>query len=247
MILQDALPYDIHAARPLPGVQPLGAASWLLVDEAHAAQMAERTRLLAHRRADVLRQTATGDAAAAELLDVVLAHLPAGYRRGPDHVTRPDGVQVDLRPSDPLGTLGHLVQEDLCILEKPEDGSEHVMTGAVLCFPAGWRLSEKIGRPLTAIHGPVASYDDNIARRVQRLFDGLQVGRPIWRFNVLWYDDPALHQPRSARMPRPLSDPRGAPFLRSERQCLVRLPRTGAVVFSIHTFVLRAPVRAAAG
>ena len=159
MILQDALPYDIHAARPLPGVQPLGAASWLLVDEAHAAQMAERTRLLAHRRADVLRQTATGNAAAAELLDVVLAHLPAGYRRGPDHVTRPDGVQVDLRPSDPLGTLGHLVQEDLCILEKPEDGSEHVMTGAVLCFPAGWRLSEKIGRPLTAIPDPFGKYE----------------------------------------------------------------------------------------
>ena len=28
------------------------------------------------------------------------------------------------------------------------------------------------------------------------------------------------------------------PYIRSERQCLVRLPKTGAVVFSIHTRVI---------
>ena len=27
--------------------------------------------------------------------------------------------------------------------------------------------------------------------------------------------------------------------MRSERQCLVRLPQTGAVVFAIHTYVVR--------
>jgi hypothetical protein len=30
------------------------------------------------------------------------------------------------------------------------------------------------------------------------------------------------------------------PYLRSERQCILRLPETGAVVFSIHTTVIRA-------
>ena len=29
------------------------------------------------------------------------------------------------------------------------------------------------------------------------------------------------------------------PYIRSERQTLCRLPKTGAVVFGIHTFVLR--------
>jgi hypothetical protein len=31
---------------------------------------------------------------------------------------------------------------------------------------------------------------------------------------------------------------KGDGYLRSERQCLVRLPRTGAVIFTIHTCVV---------
>lgn len=236
MILQTSLPYDVFSPRPLPGVRPLGDDPWLLVDDAYGAQMAERARLLDTRRAAVLDLPQVGRAAADELLDLVLDALPAGFERGGDSVMRPDGVHLTLERDDPLGTLGQLVQEDLCLLERI--GGQHVLTGAVLCFPASWRLAEKILRPLDAIHGPVHSYDAHMARRVQRLFDGLQVGRPVWRFNALWYEDPALHQPRAETEPRPLSDPGTAPYLRSERQCLLRLPRTRAVVFSIHTFVV---------
>ena len=139
---------------------------------------------------------------------------------------------------DPLGTLGQLLQEDFCLLQKPEGANEHLLTGAVLCFPAGWRLSEKFMRPLLAIHDPVPEYDAKLGARVQRLFDGVQVDRPLWRFNVLWYDDPELYQPRSAIAPRELGDPAQAPYLRSERQCILRLPETRAVVFSIHTYVV---------
>jgi hypothetical protein len=133
-------------------------------------------------------------------------------------------------------TAALLVQEDLCILQK--SGDEHVLTAAALCFPASWRLSEKYMRPLIGIHEPVDSYDDNIARRVQRMFDGIRPHRPLWRFNALWYDDPGLFQPRSALAPRDVTDAHTARFLRSERQSLSRLPETDAVVFSIHTFVL---------
>ncbi len=84
----------------------------------------------------------------------------------------------------------------------------------------------------------IDEYDDNITRRVQRLFDGIQVGRPLVRFNALRYRDASLFQPRREgdRRPRPLGD---VEYVRSERQCLFRLPRTDAVVFAIHTTVLR--------
>jgi hypothetical protein len=131
-----------------------------------------------------------------------------------------------------------LVQEDICILQKR--GEEHVLTGAILCFPASWRLSEKFMRPLIDIHLPVDRYDENVARRVQRLFDGIQPGRPLWRYNALWYEDAELYQPRSAQEPRHIKDPGTAPYLRSERQTLLRLPQTQAVIFSIHTYVLAA-------
>ncbi len=238
-ILQARVPYDVTARR-LPGIAPLAEADWLMVDEAYAAQMAERARLLAERRREVLAVTPEGEAAAKELLAFVLgwlvAHAP-GYRVGEGEVERPDGVIVALDRGDPMGTLGHLVQEDLCLMEKR--GPEHHLTAAVVCFPASWRLADKIGRPLTGIHVPVPEYDDGIARRVQRLFDGVQVGRPLWRFNALRYAEPDLFQPHARSAPR-AQEARSLPYLRSERQCVVRLPDTRACVFSIHTFMVKA-------
>lgn len=236
MILQKRLPYDVSTPRRLPGVAPFDMADWLQVDEAYAGQMAERVRLLSERRTDVLRLDPDAKAAAGELLDLVLAHLPEGFSREGERIFCPDGRVVEADRSDPLGTLGVIVQEDLCLMQ-PRDGV-HVLTGAVLCFPASWLLSEKFLRPLVGIHDPVKVYDEGLAKRVQRLFDGLQPGRPLWRYNLLNYDDPALFQPRSENARRPEVDQETAPFTRSERQCLVRLPQTGAVVFSIHTYIV---------
>lgn len=151
-------------------------------------------------------------------------------------VTRPDGKKVEVNCEAPLRTVSKLIQEDICILQK--NGNAHHLTAALLCFPASWTLSEKIGRALPAIHGPVAEYGDNIAQRVQRLFDGIRVGQPIWRANLLRYSDPALYQPKSETDPRE-QEPENAVCERSERQTLWRLPVSGAVVFSIHTTVFR--------
>lgn len=234
-ILQQVIPYDPLAEVPLPGVKPASMGTWLHRDDAFAAQMARRAWLLSERRAEVLAMAPEALAPAQELLDLVLdrAYPGAGSR-----VTRPDGVTVQIDHSQPLDTLCNLVQEDMCILQKR--GDEHVLTAAILCFPASWRLSEKFMRPLIGIHDRVDPYDDNIARRVQRLFDGIQPGRPLWRFNALWYHDAELFQPRSVDEPREIRDRGRANYLRSERQTLLRLPETGAVVFSIHTYVLAA-------
>lgn len=226
----------------LPGVVPLDPAGWLRVDEAYAAQMAERERLLAERPADVLACLPEGRAAADELLELVLAELAArdDFEVAPGHVRRPDGVTVAVDAGAPLATVGRLVQGDFCLLAKQgaEDGAEHVLVAAVLCFPARWTLAEKIGRPLLRIHRPVASYDPAIGARVQRLFDGVQAGRPMWRANLLSYHDPALFQPRREADP-PLRHDGPAGFVRSEFQTIRRLPRSGAVAFGIHTVVVR--------
>ncbi|MEO1001470.1 MAG: heme-dependent oxidative N-demethylase subunit alpha family protein, partial [Pseudomonadota bacterium] len=74
-----------------------------------------------------------------------------------------------------------------------------------------------------------------LAGRVQRLFDGLRPGRPLWRANWLLYTDPALHAPRSEGEGGHAGTPR---YIRSERQTLVKFPETGAVVFSIKTDVV---------
>lgn len=232
-ILQKNLPYDPLDPRPLPGIQPLALADWLNVDEAFAGQMALRDQLLGAARGRVLAMDESARPAADELLDLALG---LAYPGATGVVIRGDGVAVEIDRHDPMGTLGRLIQEDLCILQK--SGDEHVLTAAILCFPASWTLEEKYMRPLTGIHKTVDEYDKGMAARVQRLFDGVQAGRPLWRFNALWYQDPGLHQPRSIHARRDHPEDGEGDYLRSERQCILRLPQSGAVVFSIHTYVL---------
>lgn len=235
-ILQTSLPYDISVPMALPGIRPIDPSDIWIRDEAFSAQMAERDWLIRQVRDDVIALDPQAEAAAQELLSLVLREVHDADP-GAAAVSRADGRCVLPDRADPMASLGRLVQEDLCILQKR--GREHVLTGAVLCFPASWMLAEKFNKPLLGIHRPVRSYDDGIAARVQRLFDGVQVGRPLWRWNALWYDDPTLHQPRSETARRQAPDPGRGDYLRSERQVIFRLPETRAVVFSIHTFVLK--------
>ncbi len=110
---------------------------------------------------------------------------------------------------------------------------------AVLCFPSRWLLSEKLGRPLTPIHSPVPGYAAEVARRVNRVFEALRADRPLVRVNWTVQPTPELFLPQSETVksagPAPATS---GPFhLRTERQTLVRLPRTGAVAFGIKTSV----------
>lgn len=220
----------------LPGIQPLDPADWLRVDDAYAGQMRLRDHLIATLPEKVHAQLSGAEAAAAELYACVLADLPRlGFRLRGDTAQRPDGVTVPLDPAHPLLTLGRLCQEDFCIMQA-EPGAEPVLTAAVLCFPAGWTLSEKLGRAMIRIHKPVPSYDDDAAKRVQRLFDAIRPEQPLWRVNA-HCSAASLFNPRtetSARKPDAV-----LPYLRSERQCLLRLPATRAVVFSIHTYLVQ--------
>ncbi|WP_309667393.1 DUF3445 domain-containing protein [Tabrizicola sp.] len=240
-ILQSRLPllsWMDPRTRRLPGVLPVEADEWLRVDDAFAAQMALRDRLIAQRRDAVHQMLPEAAPAAAELYATALAKLARtpGYRVAAGSVQRPDGVEVALDPSAPLATLGRLVQEDLCLMEAQDE--EYRLTGAILCFPAGWTLAQKIGRPMTRIHAAVEPFTEDMARRVHRMFAAIRPEQPLWRMNFLTYDDPVLHQPRLEGQSRPR--PMGNFFVRSERQCLLRLPQTRAVVFAIHTYVVLA-------
>jgi hypothetical protein len=240
-ILQDRLPHlpwiDPRTRR-LPGILPVEGRDWLRLDEAYAPQMALRDRLIAAQPEVVHALLPQARPAGEELYQATLDWLRTapGFTFGAGSVARPDGITVPLDPSRPLLTLGRLVQEDLCLMER--QGEEYVLTGGVLCFPASWSLAQKLGRPLTGIHDPVPVYDADIAKRVARLFDAIRPEQPLWRMNYLTYDDFVLHQPRREGERRP--QPQGHVFIRCERQCLLRLPETRAVVFTIHTYVVDA-------
>ncbi|MEO0613493.1 MAG: DUF3445 domain-containing protein [Pseudomonadota bacterium] len=258
-VLHDRLschPWMVPQRARLPGLWPVDRAEWLIRDECYGAQMALRTTLIRMARSKVF-QVASGyeqpaHAASATLLETVITTLNAdgsfavdGAGAAPSSKARfiitPDGRAINPDKDHPLIALGHLVQEDFAILAPDETGHYRLIAG-IICFPASWTLAQKIGRGLTALHGPVAAYDDGLAGRMNRIFTALPAHQLLGRANVLIYEDADLHQPRKEGENKPLQ-PGGARFIRVERQTLypMRLP-SGArvVVFSIHTSVVTA-------
>ncbi|MEC9434793.1 MAG: DUF3445 domain-containing protein [Pseudomonadota bacterium] len=227
-----------------PGIGPLDPAAWFHLDDDFAGQMRLRDALIAHRADWAFDTLPEGEAAAKELLEEILIHLGArsDYLVRPDgRVRRPDGAEVDARALPPIAAAGRLVQDDLLIMAKAEGEEEHRLVSGVLCFPAHWTLSEKMGRALLRIHLPVPEYPGDLARRVQRFFDGVQPGRPLWRANWHFAAGPDIVTPMKevektgAFVSRLASD--GQAWLRVERQTVLRLPRTRAVVFGVRTIV----------
>ena len=236
VISQAALPEAPWGApyfRRLPGTVAVGPDDWLMTDDAYGAQMALRERLLARHAADIVIAPDGTGAACGAALDAVLDLLArrAGYRVGAEAVDCPDGRRVAVDRGRPLATLARLIQEDVCILERG-DGAEHRLVAGVVAFPLGWRLAEKIGQPLTGVHGRIEHYDDAIAARVQRMMDGLRPGHPVMRCNFFEAVTPELFAPT----PQPGARHESA-YVRSERQCLVKLP-DGPVLFTIHTSIV---------
>jgi dimethylamine monooxygenase subunit A len=227
------------------GLKTLDPGAWIEIDERFLDQLAERRRLLAEHKQEVVAALPESHAGQQELLELLLEQLPGRF---PEHYRRQDGVienritgeRFALAAWDhaPLELAGRLVQEDLCLMQRGEAG--YRLVAAVLCFPAHWRLADKLGRPLEAIHGPVPGFGERLAAPVDRFFAGIQVERPVWRVNWSLVDTPTLFLPPEHRgHPKPVSAERAGEqlWLRVERQTLRRLPRSGDVVFSIHTHV----------
>jgi len=195
-----------------PALSPLDPQDWLTDWPDHVAQVAYRQQLITERRGDVIACLPEGHAAADELCRMVLG----GAREG-----------------DPLEAVGRWASEDFCLLQKPAEGGEYRLVAGVLCFPSHWSLTEKLGQPLTAIHGPVPGYANDLARRVNRVFEALRVEQPLIRWNWLLQSEAELHMPpgHERRADGPF-------YLRAERQTFRRMPETEAVAFGIRTAVM---------
>ena len=110
------------------------------------------------------------------------------------------------------------------------------LVAASVAFPSGWLLADKLGLPIGMIHDPVPDYAAQIGRAVDRVTAALTAHRGLWRLNGNVFDDDDLFRPTYPVR----SGPRRVPediFLRVERQTLRKLPRSGAVVFTIRTYL----------
>lgn len=240
-------PYDKGRFQLTLGIKEIAPAEWIDVDPHYPEHMAEKKRLLAERHGDVFGATVGSEEAQSECLDMLeadlAAHHPALVSRQDGHLlTAWDGAalaRADFTAA-PLDLAGRLVQEDLCLMMPAEDG--HRLIAATLCFPARWRLAEKLGRPMSAIHAPVPGFNDRLNRPVERFFTGIGPDRLYMRLNWSVLDDAALFQPTGhgrGELDRTIT-PENADtrlHIRIERQTFRRLPASGALVFGIKTLI----------
>ncbi len=153
---------------------------------------------------------------------------------------------ADSLPFAPLHWLGRQVQEDLLLMQDDAANGMPLVAG-VLCFPNDWCLEEKLGQSFLVIHQPVPLFAEQIGRSSLLLLERLKVGRPVWRTNWGFKGSARLNlMPRFADEQRQSCQQICAEnigercFLRMERQTLLRLPRTKAVLFTVHTY--QAPI-----
>ncbi len=227
------------------GLRTLDPAEWIEIDERFAAELALRRELLEQRRDEVQAGLPESAAGQREVLELLLEHLPARFS---SHYRRANGAIENLVTGErfdleawserPLELAGRLVQEDLCLMQK--DTAGYRLVAAVLCFPAHWRLADKLGRPLVLIHEPVPGFAERLAPTVDRFFANLAAARPVWRANWSLVDtDERFLPPEHRKTSKPIDALRAGEqmWLRVERQTFRRLPRSGDVLFGIRTYV----------
>ncbi|MBZ9758123.1 DUF3445 domain-containing protein [Mesorhizobium sp. ESP6-5] len=243
-------PYDGSSKLFTIGLKPLDPANWIEVDGHLLPYLAKKRRLYAEIPERVfVEQDGTRDAQQ-EVLELLGAYLP---ERFPDTHRRSDaGVAVvgaTSRPTIPSSLAGAplvaaslLVQEDLILMRRGEDGWR--LTAGSLCFPSSWSLVEKFGKPLQQIHEPVPGFGPGTrpADLINRMFDGLQ-GQAVERYNWSIQSGDALYHPLSniERIDRATSRPTRFPdgdvkthaFIRVERQTLRKLPASRDILFTI--------------
>lgn len=248
------MPFEPGPYRMAMGLLTLPEAAWFEMDDRYQPELRERRRLLTEQHADVFAALPVSDAARAEALEDIAQNLTTHhsdwFARDRDTLrNRLTGEDWDLAspPCDRLELAGRLVQEDLCIVQL--DDAAPVLTAAVLCFPSRWRLAEKLGRPLAAVHGPVPHYAERLARPVDRFMRHVKPGHIAARLNWSVMDDATLFQPggkwREAHNQAVTAANAGETlFLRVERQTLRRLPCSDAVLFGIrvHVYPLAAAI-----
>lgn len=229
------------------GLVALDLGLWIEPDEQFVPELREKDGLLVERHGEVVAARHGSETAQREVLDLLIAQMVRYY---PD-LLRDDGQSLTVPPTGAvyrrddwhdaaIDLAGRLVQEDFCLMAPGEGG--YTLEAASLCFPSRWRLSEKLGQPMSIIHDPVPGFGDKLARPVDRFFDHLGVDRPVWRVNWSLNDDPTLFQP-VRRQDLDTDEAVTAAnagerlFIRCERQTLRRLPSTGWILFTIKTYV----------
>ena len=208
----------------LGGSDPLGIAGL------YARQMAEKHQLLKNQLADIFALRPAGEAAALEAARLIF--LMKGQ-------IKDQSGQIDAATA--FVSASGLIPEDILIVVpniSAKGGKEWRLQAGLLAFPGHWRLADKMGKTLAAIHAPVPEFQEKLNAHIDRFFANMQIGAISWRQNWSVQRDSRLFAPmREAGLETSLTPQEAGQqiHIRIETQHFYKLPKSDAVIFAIRT------------
>jgi hypothetical protein len=205
------------------GLRPGDVRAFFARTEANADLLAERKRWLEEMPGECALLTEEGVPLLDEAMD-----LAREWDRG----TLDQGDANVAGRVDALQCLGRAWEADFVLLTPKDDGM--TVEGGVVCFPSAWALREKLGRTLEFTHSVVPELNAQLAARIQKVLSQLAPGaaweRENWGLSRDAERNHFVH--RSRRRLDPSIQPTEV-WLRIERQVLMKMPRTGGILFGI--------------
>ena len=239
------------------GLRNMDWEEWIELDNDYMKYHQLKAERILERGSKCCRTAPEGFDAAVEMVEEFCDYLPQRYPSlyrktavGMDNVVTGESFNIVERPlkEDPMQMAARMVQDDLAIMFEKEDGQYYLLAGSIL-LAGFWRLEDKFGMPLSEIHtsGDVPQYKERLEKGMMNFFRRLRPEAPMLRNNYFVQVDDSLAWSYS------IGSEDSAPgsiswntaeknraiehhHFRSERQSLRRLPRSGAVVFTIRTY-----------
>ncbi|KAI9878527.1 MAG: hypothetical protein M1830_000661 [Pleopsidium flavum] len=164
------------------GLRRLDAEIWAIVDKHYTYEHKIRADILSSKKTKVFRCLPGSEDACAEVLNLVVNFLirkhPAMFKivEGIDKVksiknTETGEVFSLQRPfygMEPLEVVARLVSEDVNVLMKRHNQGEHCLVASASLFPVGWSVEDRIGWPVSQLHGTVPLWQEKIGPSVER-------------------------------------------------------------------------------
>ncbi|CAG8153220.1 unnamed protein product [Penicillium olsonii] len=246
--------------RVMMDIRRLDVHNWLTLDKNYMDEHRVRTQLLEEKRGKVIQCLPESLESCQEALEEVSDFLCERFSTAFTMSTHNNQKIIENRMTgdkfavsgrnpkegltEALEAAVRLTMEDLSILMMNEEGEYYLAASASL-FPTGWTVNQRIGWTISQLHGPVPLWHQQVANSVSKFLARLTPDSPMERSNYfVEVKSPGesltdiLYRP-NALCEKELSNPESPSqiLIRRERQTFRRLPRTGALVFGVKTYL----------
>ncbi|KAI5954712.1 hypothetical protein KGF57_003735 [Candida theae] len=240
------------------GIRNMDWHSWIELDNQWKYYHDLKLKRLATKGDDLYNTSPKAVAASWEFLEELLDYLPVRYpslfhydkeKRVIKILATEEVYDLNDKECNPIVTAAKLIQDDIAIMVENEDDGQYSLESGCITLAGFWKIKDKFQMKLDQIHtsGDVPKYKTHLGPAMNKFFRRLTVESPVVRNNYFIQTDNHLDWSSSIGSEEdanvgwntaPDATDVNNLFFRSERQSLRRLPRTGAVAFTVRTYFI---------